>query len=499
MADTQPPHRWDSSGSPPPATAGPSGPGPAGPAGPVDLGGFVPGRVLGRGAHGVVVAARQRSLEREVALKRLPDADASAAARLRHEAAALAELDHPHIVRILDVVPDGNGLALVLPLAAGGSLADLLDAGGPLPAPEVAALGARLAGALASAHRHGLLHLDVKPSNVLLTADGEPLLADFGVAKAVDLAAGRPATGTPGFLAPEAVLGCAGPASDVWSLGVLLRRALDPARTDAGLEAAIARATAADPDERVGADGLAQALATVAGACPRPPLAPWAPVPTDPLERAAIRPRAAPAAPRFGARGRTGRSRTGPRSAARPALAAGLLAVVATLGLWSALAPAGDARSIRPPATLAGPGAPATAADGRCTGPTPVPAGARVVVADLGTGCEAEVLWWADRGEARVAVESLPGSAPGDAVGQARFLLGAPGDQLLLGDWTCRGAATPALHRPSTGEVFTFDGWAEPTDPLPSREVAQLGAPGDRAEVVPGPDGCDQVRVVPRA
>ena len=95
----------------------------------------------------------------------------------------LADLDHPHIVAVLDVIDDGDGVAIAMPLARGGSLRRLLDERQTLSAGQVVAVVAPVADALASAHRRGLVHGDVKPENVLFTSDGEPLLSDFGAAR----------------------------------------------------------------------------------------------------------------------------------------------------------------------------------------------------------------------------------------------------------------------------------------------------------------------------
>ena len=119
--------------------------------------------------------------------------------RLEREAVLLAQLDHPNILRLIDVVSDGEGVALVTELAAGGSVADRLLAG-PLDAAVAVSWLLPLAEALGSAHRRRVVHGDVKPANVLLTADDLPLLADFGLATWLGRAADDPA------LAPGATL-----------------------------------------------------------------------------------------------------------------------------------------------------------------------------------------------------------------------------------------------------------------------------------------------------
>ena len=172
----------------------------------------------------------------EVALKRLslhgtPEEIARARARIRREAEVLGSLDHPGIVRLLELVDDGDDVVLVMPYLPGGSLHDRVAAHGPLDPAEVEVLADRLLDALAAAHRQGVVHRDIKPENVLFTAAGDPRLVDFGVARATDHTAGLTATamvvGTPAFMAPEQARGePAGAAADIFSLGATVLFAL---------------------------------------------------------------------------------------------------------------------------------------------------------------------------------------------------------------------------------------------------------------------------------
>jgi eukaryotic-like serine/threonine-protein kinase len=148
--------------------------------------------------------------------------------RLLREAHILRRLNHPNIVRLLDVVEDGDEIILVMPFLPGGNLAERVSQHGPAPAAEVQRLAQSLLGALAAAHAAGVVHRDLKPGNVLYDSQGEPLLADFGLAFSWDQTAGLTAAGmvvgTPGFIAPEQARGEAlTPASDVFSLGATLR------------------------------------------------------------------------------------------------------------------------------------------------------------------------------------------------------------------------------------------------------------------------------------
>ena len=187
--------------------------------------------LLGRGGMGLVYKARHLRLNRFVALKMLITGSYAAPherARFQREAEAVASLRHPHIVQVYDVGDHEQWPYFTMELLEGGSLAQAL-AGTPQPARQAAALVATLAEGMQVAHRGGIVHRDLKPANILLTADGTPKIADFGLARHFD---GEPAftlsgtrLGTPSYMAPEQVIGKAGtigPAADIYALGVLL-------------------------------------------------------------------------------------------------------------------------------------------------------------------------------------------------------------------------------------------------------------------------------------
>ncbi len=189
--------------------------------------------VLGRGGMGTVWRATDETLDREVAIKEirlhpsLTDEERSTAyARMMREARASARLGHPGVVTVHDVVVHDDRPWLVMELVPSRSMQDIMDEDGPQPPQRVAALGRQLAGALRAAHAVGILHRDVKPANVLVTADGRAVLTDFGIAQLsgdATLTRTGMVMGSPAYMAPERVKGeAAGPASDVWALGATL-------------------------------------------------------------------------------------------------------------------------------------------------------------------------------------------------------------------------------------------------------------------------------------
>ncbi|MGW7256999.1 serine/threonine-protein kinase [Streptomyces sp. NPDC054834] len=177
------------------------------------------GRVyLGRSAGGRTVAVK--IVHPHFAL------DEEFRARFRREIAAARRVGGAWTARVLDADPEAPVPWVATAYAAGPTLAAAVEADGPLPAPSVRALGAGLAEALAAVHELGLVHRDVKPSNVLLTLDG-PLLIDFGIARATDgtasLTSSGVSVGSPGYMSPEQIVGkgVTG-AADVFSLGAVL-------------------------------------------------------------------------------------------------------------------------------------------------------------------------------------------------------------------------------------------------------------------------------------
>jgi serine/threonine-protein kinase len=175
------------------------------------LGGYRIIERIGRGGMGAVYSAHDEGLGREVAIKVLAAEvakDPAAILRFRREAETLARVRHPNVAVVHLAQADGEVPFLVLEYLQGGTLAERIHAQGRLGWREAAAIGAKLARGLAAVHDAGLVHRDVKPSNVLFDADGEPKLSDFGLARAArstggSLTATGEIVGTLEFLSPE--------------------------------------------------------------------------------------------------------------------------------------------------------------------------------------------------------------------------------------------------------------------------------------------------------
>ncbi|MBI4862769.1 MAG: serine/threonine protein kinase [Candidatus Riflebacteria bacterium] len=216
-------------------------------------------RPLGVGGMGSVHVARHDRLQRDVALKLLHPGivgDVESERRFVREMRIAAGLQHPNLVRVYDGgVADGLPF-MAMELIQGVSLESLAAEYAPLSFVHVLAMGSRVADGLALLHREGILHRDVKPSNVLVTPDGVVKVLDFGLARRVDdsrLTADGCVAGTILYLAPEMVFGMpASPATDTWALGCLLYRLLTgrPHVRDSGectWEERIVNAPIADP------------------------------------------------------------------------------------------------------------------------------------------------------------------------------------------------------------------------------------------------------------
>ncbi|HAS12121.1 MAG TPA: hypothetical protein DCS55_16640, partial [Acidimicrobiaceae bacterium] len=231
--------------------------------------------VIGSGGSGVVYRGRQAAFDRDVAVKvarHVDDADGAPAARWEREVAAVGRLsNHPNIVPVFDAgVTDDGSPYLVMPHVPKGSLGDRIRREGPVPADEVASIGARLADALATVHAAGVLHRDVKPDNVLWSPHGEPQLTDFGIARLEDLTTTSDLAlqATISYAAPEVLAGePATEASDVYGLGATLYACLTgssphPSGGGENVAALVARVLEEDPPP-LAAQGVPAGLAAV--------------------------------------------------------------------------------------------------------------------------------------------------------------------------------------------------------------------------------------------
>jgi serine/threonine-protein kinase len=186
-------------------------------------------KLVGHGGMSSVYKARDRLLERHVALKILHErftSDDEFVERFKREARAVAQLSHPNIVTVIDRGEDAGRQYIVFEYIDGQNLKELVVRHGRLSVPEALELGAQMARALAFAHEHGLIHRDVKPQNVLLDGDGRARVTDFGIARSLDvegITLAGTVLGTADYIAPEQAGGRPVDAqTDVYSLGAVL-------------------------------------------------------------------------------------------------------------------------------------------------------------------------------------------------------------------------------------------------------------------------------------
>jgi hypothetical protein len=416
----------------------------------------LPGGSLGCSYEGVDASGRS------VVLKVLP------VGRDLHELMALvvgqATLSHPGLLTPIEVVDVPGGLVIVSELISGGSLASELVRRGTLPAMQVSKGAALVADALAALHAARQAHGDVKPANILLRPGGRPVLTDTGIRSwMTDAGVGWPVlSGTAGYIAPElADGGRPGAASDVYSLGALCWEALTGGPPTARsvrcpdvagpLGDALGAALDHLPANRPTAAELSRELRSVLNVLPVP------------LTRHRAPPLAVVKARSTSRRRRSRRLCGTLATLCVTLLLAGL--IVRTVG-------GGDrsARRVR------------TSPVRSCVTDRPA-APVETLVADaLGTACLR--MSWAD------GTLTIGGSP------SRRFVLGQSGDELLIGDWGCQGASTPAVYRPVTGQVFEWDRWATSGQPVAPATVLDTGIRYGVATVVTsGTTRCEQVSV----
>ena len=216
------------------------------------LGVFEVSAQIGEGGMGQVYRARDTKLDRDVAIKILPEAfahDADRLARFEREAKTLASLNHPNIAQIFGLEQTGDVHALVMELVSGEDLSRRI-ARGAVPVDEALPIAKQVAEALEAAHEHGIIHRDLKPANIKIRADGTVKVLDFGLAKAMEPVAGSSASmsmsptittpamtqagmilGTAAYMSPEQARGSTvDKRADVWAFGVVLWEMLTGSR-----------------------------------------------------------------------------------------------------------------------------------------------------------------------------------------------------------------------------------------------------------------------------
>ncbi len=207
-------------------------------------------RLLGQGGMSDVYEAIDERSDTAVAIKFVRSADPELARRFAQEVRALGRVEHPGLVRLIGTGLAGDHAYLVMELVQGSTLAEALRHG-PLGPERTAYLGASLAGALAYVHSRGVVHRDVKPSNILLHADGRAQLGDFGVARLLDASALTMAgttLGTAAYMAPEQLEDHqVGAGADIWSLGMVLLECLTGHRVYEGSTAQVVAKRMAGP------------------------------------------------------------------------------------------------------------------------------------------------------------------------------------------------------------------------------------------------------------
>lgn len=433
---------------------------------------------------------------RRVAAKTAGNAEEGA--RLAREADLLDAGRHPGVVELVGVDGHGVGAVLLTAHVDGPTLAQV----GLLPLEEGAGLLAALATTLADLHALGLVHGGVTADHVIIGTGGRPVLCGMGYGGRTGEPAGPPPVGLGrAFLDPaRETAGAIDPAFDVFGLGALARFVAPDPPPGHVLDRVAIEATAVAPADRPTARALADVLSNdvPAARLPRGLVAPATPPPARVTPRAAD-PLDAWRRDRGGPAGRRGGSRV------RPGLVVAVVAVVGLLGAAAVVlgrtpspapalvaAPATSPTEPEPPTALpeeTAPG-PTTTRAGSVSLPPPTtavradcPPATGLLQADVdGDGCP-ESLRYAD-GLLQTA--------------KATWSLGQAGDQVATGDWGCQGRRTLALFRPSTGQVFRFDGWAGPGHDLTATEIGVVpGGQALRAADVDR-DGCHEV-VVERA
>lgn len=235
-----------------------------------EVGSYLVGPKLGEGATGAVYRAVRNPDGLEVALKvlkRALSADSTYLARFRREARVATEVQHRNLVPVVEFGEEDGIAFMATEFRRGGSLAELVVGEERLPLADCVRLAGEIAGGLGALHAHGIVHRDVKPSNVMLDQTGTAALTDFGLARShayTVLTAPGQVLGTTDYLAPELIQGReATPASDTYALGCLVYECVTggpPFSDRAWLEVAVAHLEDEPPDPRERRDALGEEL-----------------------------------------------------------------------------------------------------------------------------------------------------------------------------------------------------------------------------------------------
>jgi eukaryotic-like serine/threonine-protein kinase len=255
------------------------------------IGRYRVGALIARGGVGAVYEVVDVDTGAERAMKMLLGGSGADAARFAREASATRWLSHPNVVEVIDLVAEGDALYLVMERLRGASLAEILERDGALEPRRALAITRQALGALGHAHARGVIHRDIKPANLMLEADDQVKLLDFGLVKLVGAAADElgdvrltqigAVFGTPAYLSPEQAAGLpVDPRTDLYSLGVVL------------FEMLTGRPPYTSPDRVT--------LVRMHAAAPIPPLAPGRPWCTPALEGLVTRALAKDRDARFG-------------------------------------------------------------------------------------------------------------------------------------------------------------------------------------------------------
>jgi serine/threonine protein kinase len=257
------------------------------------LGSFEISRMLGVGGMGEVYCAHDSKLDRDVAIKVLPEAfalDAERLGRFNREARLLASLDHPNICAVYDLYEEDGVQFMVMPLIDGDTLADRIERG-PIPVSDALPIFAQIAEALEAAHEQGIIHRDLKPGNIKVSEDGKIKVLDFGLGKAIeyenDTASSEAPTlattpdstkmsqegvilGTPVYMSPEQARGKpVDKRTDIWAFGCCLYEALTGNLPFQGktISDTLAKVLERDPDWEVLPEDTPQAVRVLLRKC----------------------------------------------------------------------------------------------------------------------------------------------------------------------------------------------------------------------------------------